>query len=96
MNMQNLSSQQQGSTHTPPMQMLPEPCTDLATTILWGRARSLSDNSKENSYLTEALLRFASTNYLGTRIENAGRSNELLLSPGSPIPPAFTETPSAK
>jgi hypothetical protein len=77
----------------PAMQMAPEPRTDLSTTFVWGRTRSLSDNSKENSYLAEALFRFASTNYLWTRLENAGRSNELLLSPGSPLPPAFTETP---
>jgi hypothetical protein len=82
----------------PAMTMSPEPTTDLSTTLLWGRTRSLTDNSpasssKENSYLAEALLRFASTNYLWTRIENAGRSNELLLPPGSPLPPNFTETP---
>ena len=86
-----MDSPQQGS--APPMQMAPEPRTDLATTFVWGRTRSLSDNTKENSYLAEALLRFASTNYLWTRIENAGRSNELLLTPGTPLPPNFIETP---
>jgi hypothetical protein len=91
----NMNSTQQGSaTHAPrPMHMVPDPRTDLATTFLWGRARSLTDNSKENSYLAEALLRFASTNYIWTRIENAGRSNELLLTTGSPLPPNFIETP---
>jgi hypothetical protein len=78
---------------SPAMTMSPEPTTDLSTTFLWGRTRSLTDSSKENSYLAEALLRVASTNYLWTRIENAGRSNELLLTPGSPLPPNFTETP---
>jgi hypothetical protein len=77
----------------PEMQMAGEPTTDLATTVLWGRTRSLADNSKENSYLAEALLRFASTNYMWTRIENADRSNELLLTPGSPLPPNFSESP---
>jgi hypothetical protein len=82
------------STNTAPaMTMSPEPTTDLSTTLLWGRTRSLTDNSKENSYLAESLLRFASTNYLWTRLEDAGRSNELLLTPGSPLPPNFTETP---
>jgi hypothetical protein len=76
-----------------PMHMAPDPHTDLATTFLWGRTRSLTDSSKENSYLAEALLRFASTNYLWTRLENAGRSNELLLTPGSPLPPNFVESP---
>jgi hypothetical protein len=100
MNMQNMpgmdmnSTPQAGATHAPPpMIMAPEPRTDLATTFLWGRTRSLTNSSKENSYLAEALLRFASTNYLWTRIENAGRSNELLLPPGSPLPPNFVETP---
>jgi len=75
------------------MHMAAEPRTDLATTFLWGRTRSLTDNSKENSYLAEALLRFNSNNYLWTRMENAGRSNELLLTPGTPLPPNFVETP---
>ena len=48
-----------------------------ANTLLWGRTRSLGDNSKENSYLLESLVRFKSSNYAWTRIENAGRSNEL-------------------
>ena len=82
-----------GSTAMPPMTMEPEPRMDLATTAVWGRTRSLSDNGKENSYLLEALLRFASTNYLWTRMENAGRSNELLLAPGTPLPTNFTELP---
>ena len=96
MNMQNMpgmnmSPTQQGS--APPMHMAPDPRTDLSTTFLWGRTRSLTDNSKENSYLAEALLRFASTNYLWTRLENAGRSNELLLTPGTLLPPNFVELP---
>jgi hypothetical protein len=92
--MPGMNSTQQGSAdHAPPMHMAPEPRNDLAATFLWGRTRSLTDNSKENSYLAEALLRFASTHYLWTRIENAGRSNELLLTPGSPLPPNFVETP---
>ena len=64
---------------------------NLATTLLWGRTRSLHDQSKENSYLAEALLKFGSTNYLWTRLENAGRSNELSLPPGTPLPPQLTE-----
>ena len=52
-------------------------------------------DSIENSYLLESLLQFHTRNYVWTRIENAGRSNELLLPPGSPLPPNFTETPSA-
>ncbi|MGA8940478.1 MAG: hypothetical protein WB439_15055, partial [Acidobacteriaceae bacterium] len=86
-------SHNQSPTAAPAMQMIPAPTTDFATTLVWGRTRSPTDNSKENSYLAEALLRFASTNYIWTRIENAGRSNELLLTPGTPLPPNFTETP---
>ena len=82
-----------GSDAMPPMHMQPEPRMDLATTAVWGRTRSLADNSKESSYLLEALLRFASTNYVWTRLENAGRSNELLLTPGTPLPANFTELP---
>ena len=66
---------------------------NLSTTLVWGRTRSLTDNSKENSYLAEALWQFASTNYIWSRLENAGRSNELLLTPGSALPPNFTESP---
>ncbi len=90
--MSGMNMNQQGST-LPAMSMVPDPRTDLSTTLLWGRTRSLTDNSKENSYLLEALLRFRSTNYIWTRIENAGRSNELLLTPGTPLPPNFTELP---
>ena len=64
-----------------------------STTLLWGRTKSLADNSKENSYLLESLLQFHTRNYVWTRIENAGRSNELLLQPGSTLPPNFTESP---
>jgi hypothetical protein len=78
---------------TPSMNMVAEPTTDLSTMFLWGRTRSLADNSKENSYLAEALVRFASKNYVWTRMENAGRSNELMLTPGSPLPVGFVEEP---
>jgi len=77
----------------PAMSMAAEPRTDLAATLLWGRTRSLRDNSKQNSYLAEALLRFAGSNYAWTRLENAGRSNELLLTPGAALPANFGETP---
>lgn len=88
-----------GSAHTQgvqpgkPMQMTAEPATDLATTLLWGRTRSLTDNSKENSYLAEGLLRFRTRNYVWTRIENASRTNELALTPGTPLPTGFVEAP---
>jgi hypothetical protein len=81
------------------------PGTDMTTpatgnwsnTLVWGRTKSLpqngTDNSIENSYLLESLLQFRTRNYVWTRIENAGRSNELLLPPGSALPPNFNESP---
>jgi hypothetical protein len=63
-----------------------------ASTLLWGRTRSLSDDAKENSYLLESTLRFMSRNYVWTRIENAGRTNELLVGE-NPLPPGFQEVP---
>lgn len=65
-----------------------------ASTALWGRTRSLADSSKENSYLLESLVRFGTRNYLWTRLENAGRSNEL-LNGERPLPAAFREEPLA-
>ncbi len=50
-----------------------------ATTLLWGRNRSLSTNTISNAYLAESTLRFCTQNYLWGRIENVDRSNELLL-----------------
>jgi hypothetical protein len=63
-----------------------------ASTILWGRTRSLEDKSIVNSYLLESTLRFRTQNYVWTRIENAERSNELILGE-NPLPPGFVEQP---
>jgi hypothetical protein len=52
----------------------------------------VGDNSKENSYLLESLVRFKRSNYAWTRIENAGRSNEL-QNGMSPLPRNFSEGP---
>ena len=61
-----------------------------ASTIAWGRTRD-SDGGIENSYLLESTLHFALKNAVWTRIENAGRSNELAL--GELVLPAnFTES----
>src|SRR6266702_964482 len=64
-----------------------------SSTLLWGRTRSLSADHKTNSYLAESLLKFGARNYLWMRIENAGRSTELLLPPGTALPPNFEESP---
>jgi hypothetical protein len=63
-----------------------------ASTLLWGRTRSLSDNAIFDSYLFETTLRFLTRNYAWTRFESAERSNELILGE-NPLPPAFVEEP---
>ena len=50
-----------------------------ASTLIWGRNRSLETGLVANGYLAESTLRFAERNYLWGRIENADRTNELLL-----------------
>jgi hypothetical protein len=61
-----------------------------ASTILWGRTRSLQDGSVFNSYLLESTLRFLKRNYAWTRVENADRSNELIFGEAA-LPPGFEE-----
>lgn len=65
---------------------------NIVSTAVWGRTRSLADNGKENSYLLESTVRFKSRNAIWTRIENAGRSNEL-LNGERPLPIDFREEP---
>ena len=85
------------TTGMPGMDMSTPATGNWSTTLLWGRIKSLpqtgNDSSIENSYLFESLLQFHTRNYVWTRIENAGRTNELLLPPNSPLPPNFTEVP---
>jgi hypothetical protein len=85
------------TTSMPGMDMATPATGNWSTTLLWGRTKSLPQtaeaSSKENSYLLESLLQFHTRNYVWTRIENAGRSNELLLTPGSALPPNFAESP---
>jgi len=63
-----------------------------ASTLLWGRARSVPDNAIFNSYLLESTLRFRTRNSVWTRIENAERSNELVIGENV-LPPPFLEKP---
>lgn len=63
-----------------------------ANTLLWGRTRSLRDNSIFNSYLFESTARFRGRNYGWTRIESAERSNQLIVGE-NPLPPGFQEQP---
>ena len=63
-----------------------------ASSLIWGRTKSLADSSKFNSYGFESTLRFMANNHAWTRIENAERSNELLVGE-NPLPPNFQEQP---
>jgi hypothetical protein len=63
-----------------------------ASTAIWGRTKSLEDNSIFNSYALESTVHFLKRNHAWTRIENAERSNELLLGENAP-PPNFQEMP---
>jgi hypothetical protein len=65
-----------------------------ASTAVWGRTRSLEDSAKENSYLFESTVNFREKNFAWIRLENAGRSNELLVGE-HPLPPSFKEEPLA-
>jgi hypothetical protein len=55
-----------------------------ASSLIWGRTKSLGDNSIFNSYTFESTLRFLTLNHAWTRIENADRSDELLLGENTP------------
>lgn len=61
-----------------------------ASTLLWGRNRSM-DGLVSNAYLAESTWRFAERNFLWGRIENADRTNELLLR-NRLEPPGFRES----
>ena len=50
-----------------------------ASTLLWGRNRSLESGLVWNGYLSESTLRFAQRNYVWGRFENVDRTSELLL-----------------
>jgi hypothetical protein len=63
-----------------------------ASTILWGRTRSLPERSVFDSYLLESTLHFRARHYGWVRFENAERSNELILGE-APLPANFQEQP---
>ncbi len=60
-----------------------------ASTLLWGRNR-VSDGLIWNGYLAESTVRFAERNRVWLRMENADRTNELLLR-NQTEPPTFQE-----
>lgn len=59
------------------------------TTLIWGRNQGLGQRQIFNGYLAESTLRFGRQSVWG-RIENADRTNELLLGE-NPLPPDFKE-----
>ena len=61
-----------------------------ANTLLWGR-NSTSDGLVWNGYLAESTLRFAERNFVWGRIEDADRTDELLL-PNQSEPPGLPES----
>jgi hypothetical protein len=61
-----------------------------ASTLLWGRNRTLDTGLVWNGYLAESTLRFAERNYVWGRFENVDRTSELL--PQNRFkPPTFDE-----
>jgi hypothetical protein len=63
-----------------------------ASSLIWGHTKSLEDNSIFDSYALESTLRFLTRNHAWARIENAERSNELLVGENA-LPPNFQEQP---
>jgi hypothetical protein len=70
----------------------PLPRGNWASTILWGRTRSLPTQAIYDSYLLESTLGFRARNHVWTRVENVERSNELLIGE-NPLPTNFQEAP---
>jgi len=60
------------------------------STLLWGRNQDVEGGNIGNGYLLESTLRFIGRNLTWMRIENADRTNELLLG-DNPEPPGFQE-----
>ncbi len=63
-----------------------------ASAAAWGRTRSLEDSAKENSFLFESTVSFQDHHSVWARLENAGRSTELLIGE-HPLPQGFKEEP---
>jgi hypothetical protein len=86
------ASEDQARTTASLMYNLPFWHGNWASSAVWGRTSSLEDSAKDNSYLFESTVNFTQKNYGWIRLEDAGRTNELLL--GEHPPPAgFKEEP---
>lgn len=86
------SSENQARTTASIMYNRPFEHGNWSSSAAWGRTRSLEDSAKENSYLFESTIDFHEKNYAWMRLENAGRSNELLVGE-HPLAPGFKEEP---
>ncbi len=62
-----------------------------ASSLVWGRTRSLSNGGVLNSYLLESTLHFLSRNAVWGRVENVDRTNLLLVGENK-LPAGFEET----
>jgi hypothetical protein len=61
-----------------------------ASTLIWGRNRTLPEGEVFNGYQAESTLNFKSRNYVWGRAEDVDRTNELLLGQ-QPVPQGFQE-----
>lgn len=61
-----------------------------ASTLVWGRNRTLPEGEVFNGYLAESTVKFLARNYAWGRMENVDRTNELLLGE-NPEPQGFHE-----
>jgi len=75
-----------------PLRIGNEANSNWSSILLWGRTSAVGENAVFNSYLLESTLHFRVRDYAWTRIENAQRSNELILGE-NPLPPGFQEKP---
>jgi len=75
-----------------PVRLRAGPGGNWSSILVWGRTSALSGDSVFNSYLLESTLRFSPRNTVWARMENARRSNELILGE-NPLPANFQEMP---
>jgi hypothetical protein len=61
-----------------------------ASTLVWGRNRTLPEGEVFNGYLAETTVKFRERNYAWGRVENVDRTDELLTGQ-NPEPPGFQE-----
>ena len=82
------------TTSMPGMDMSTPATGNWSTTLLWGRTKSLTDTTASKTATSSnpsSSSTPATTSGRGSKTPR--RTNELLLPPGSPLPPNFTESP---